>query len=266
MTRITVLSMAIILASSGLLAQRGERGPRGPRGDRDRSESQQQTLKEAIGLSDEQLSKINDLRQANRDGIREIFQATRENGTKLREEMQKDSPDAATVGQLMIDSQSAPKRAAAKHRELSATLRGVLSDEQLSKLAELGNDPASRMAQMQARRLGLTEGPERDGGHGFGRRGPESFGGFRGRGNFGFRGGRGFLGGRGFGGHSRDRGFQGPRSFRGRENDREYNRDRGRGGSEGRSRRGRSERSRGFDGPRDYERGSDGPPWMRNRR
>jgi Spy/CpxP family protein refolding chaperone len=266
MTRITVLSMAIILASSGLLAQRGERGPRGPRGDRDRSESQQQTLKEAIDLSDEQLSNINDLRRANRNEIREIFQSTRENGMQLREEMQKESPDAAAVGQLMIDAQSAPKRAAAKHRELSAALGGVLTDEQSSKLAELGNDPASRMAQMQARRLGLTERPERDGGRGFGRRGPESFGSFRGRGNFGFRGGPGFRGGRGFGGPARGRGFQRPRSPRGRENDREYNRDRGRGGSEGSRRRGRSERSRGFDGPRDYERGSDGPPWMRYRR
>lgn len=254
MTRITVLSMAIILASSGLLAQRGERGPRG---DRDRSESQQQTLKEAIGLSDEQLSKINDVRQANRDEIREIFQATRENGMQLREEMQKDSPDAATVGQLMIDSRSGPKRAAAKHRELSATLRGVLTEEQSSKLAELGNDPASRMAQMQARWLGLTERPERESGRGFGPRGPESFGGFRGRGNFGFHGGPGFRGGRGFGGPARGRGFQRPRSPRGRENDREYNRDR---------RRGRSGGSRGFDGPRGYERGSDGPPWMRYRR
>lgn len=242
MTRITVLSMAIILASITLLAQRGERGQRGPRGDRDRSESQQQTLKAAIGLSDEQLSKINDLRRANRNEIREIFQATRENGMQLREEMQKDSPDAATVGQLMIDAQSAPKRAAEKHRELSATLGGVLTDEQSSKLAELGNDPASRRAQMQARWLGLTGGPESERGRGFGRGGRKNFGDFRGRGNFGFRGGRG---------------FQGPRGFRGRENDGEYNRDR---------RRGRSERSRRYDGPRDYERGSDGPPWMRNRR
>ncbi len=257
MTKFTIDSMSMILAAGTCLAQRGERGPRGPQSDRDRRPSQQQTLKDAIGLSDEQLSKINELRQANRNEIREIFQATRESGTRLREEMQKDSPDAATVGQLMIDSRSAPKRAASKHGELSEKVRGVLTSEQVSKLAELGNDPASRMAQMQARGLGLIEGSDRSGGRGFGRPGPGSFGGFRGRGNFGFRGGPGFQGGRGFGGPGRGRGFQAPGNFRGRGDDRGFQRDR---------RRGRQQGSRGPTSSRGSERRPDGPPWMRNRR
>ncbi len=217
-----------ILASSTLLAQRGPRDDRrrGERGER------QQTLQEAIGLSEEQRSAIDDIRRAARDEAREIFQAAGENRNKLREEMRKESPDSAVVGRLMVEMQSAGKRAQAKRDEAQEKAQGVLTDEQSSKLAEMEGDPASARALQQARALGLAAQPDRGGRRGpprgfdrrgSGGRGSGGFDRFRGRRGFGrarqgFRGGRGFAA-RNFGRQGNPRWFQrgrgGPRAFRG---------------------------------------------------
>ncbi len=227
-----VLTMTVILASGTLLAQRG------PLDNHRRERDEQQTLKKMLGLSDEQLSAIDDLRRANRDEIREIFQAARENGGKLREEMRKETPDSAVVGSLMIETQAAGKKAEVKRDELHEKVRAVLTDEQSAKLADMEGDPASRRALAQARSIGLLEQPDhgRRGGRprGFGRRGPAGPGG---RGPSGFdrsRGRRGFSAQRNFRRQGNPQRFQhgpgrsgqmgsawfrgsqrGPRSFRG---------------------------------------------------
>lgn len=190
-----VLTAAVVLASSTLAAQRG------PRNDRRRGGGEQQTLKEALDLSDEQVSRIGGLQRANRDALREIFEEARENGGKLRSEMRKENPDPAAVGKLMVATQAAGKKAAAKRDELRGQAREVLTEEQASKLADMENDPRSRRAVGQARAMGLLEQPDRDGGRWFGGRGPGGFDRFPGAGRFGFRG-------RGFRGRGNQPGFQ----------------------------------------------------------
>ncbi len=250
-----VFTVAGILASGTLLAQRG------PRDDRRRGQrgQQQQTLQEAVGLSEEQRSEIDDIRRAARDEVREIFQAARENRDKLREEMRKESPDSAVVGRLMVEMQSTGKNAEAKRDEMEDKARAVLTDEQSAKLAEMEGDPASARALMQARSLGLIARPDRGGRRGpqrgFGRRGPggpggRGPGGFdRGRGRRGFGRGQSSRGGRGFA-PQRNSGRQGSR--------RQFQRGPGRGGAQ---------RFRGAQGggPRGF-RGPAGPPRSRGRR
>ena len=152
-----VLTVAVVLASGTLLAQRGQRD------DRRRGEREQQTLSEAIDLSAEQRSEIDDIRRANRDEVREIFQTARENGEKLREEMRKENPDSAVVGRLMVATQAAGKEARAKQDELREKARAVLSEEQTAKLEDMEGDRASRRALEQARELGLIARPDRGG-------------------------------------------------------------------------------------------------------
>ena len=148
-----VLTVAVVLASGTLLAQRGQRD------DRRRGEREQQTLTEAIDLSAEQRSEIDDIRRANRDEVREIFQTAREDGEKLREEMRKENPDSAVVGRLMVATQAAGKEARAKQGELREKARAVLSAEQTAKLEDMEGDRASRRALEQARELGLIARP-----------------------------------------------------------------------------------------------------------
>ena len=226
-----VLTVAVVLASGTLLAQRGQRD------DRRRGEREQQTLREAIDLSAEQRSEIDDIRRANRNEVREIFQTARENGEKLREEMRKENPDSAVVGRLMVATQAAGKEARAKQDELREKARAVLSAEQTAKLEDMEGDRASRRALEQARELGLIARPDRGG-----RSAADGRGDFRGPGGFGFRG-QAFRGGRG---------FAGPPNFRRQGNRRQFQRGAGRGGPQGfrGGRQGGPRGSRGPAGPR----------------
>lgn len=207
-----VLTAVVVFTSGALEAQRGPRNDR----DRGRRGGEQQTLKQALDLSDEQVSRINELRRANSGAVREIFETARENGGKLREEMRKENPDAAVVGRLMVETQSAGKNARAKRDELREQAREVLTEEQASKLDAMEDDPASRRAVWQARAMGLLAAPGQGGRRGFGW---NSFGRSPGAGRFGFRG-RGFAG-RGFQGRGNAPGFQrdGKRPSRGGRRD-----------------------------------------------
>ena len=66
--------------------------------------------KEALGLRDEQVTQLLELRKQQREALAPIFQQMREKRTALREAIQAGSPDATAIGNLVVGTQSLRKK------------------------------------------------------------------------------------------------------------------------------------------------------------
>jgi Spy/CpxP family protein refolding chaperone len=173
--------VAAVLSAGTLLAQTGpiKRGPRG--------EANLDALKQFLELSDQQ---VEELKAARKDffanEVRPTMEQIREKRLALREEMQRESPNAAIVGQLQVEIAELGNQIKEKQAGQAEQLRGMLTDTQRTKLAELEQAASLLPAMHQARALSLLEAPEGGPGAGMG----PGMGPFGGRGGFG-RGPRG---------------------------------------------------------------------------
>lgn len=158
--------LAALLSTPALLAQPGP-GPHGPRG-----MANLDALKQVLGLTDQQVTDLKTARESFfTNELRPILEQVREKRQALREEMQRESPSASIVGQLQVEIAELGKQVKAKHAAQVEQLKGMLTDPQKAKLAELQQAAALLPAIHQARALSLLDAPEGEfgGGPGFGR-------------------------------------------------------------------------------------------------
>lgn len=149
--RLTTLLMTGALAVSTLAAQPG------PRGERQRGPQVDQ-IKSYLGLSEEQIQQFQTLRQSFRESVRTIMEDTRAKRQQLREEMARESPSPAIVGDLTVQLRQAHKQVGEKHKEFGEQARNLLTGEQKTKLAALEEAAALVPAIRQAQGLQLLEG------------------------------------------------------------------------------------------------------------
>ena len=169
----TILPIALVaLVGSTILVAQDEdpRQRRGPRFD---------AIQEALDLTDEQVTALQENGKALRESMRAVMEGTKETREALRTEMQLESPNPAIVGQYMIDLKNVRDEVKALRDASRESALTVLTDEQKATLAELEAAAERAPVAMQARGLNLLEGQER----GEGRRGPR---GRRGPGGPGF--------------------------------------------------------------------------------
>ena len=115
--------------------------------------------KEALGLRDEQVTQLLELRKQQREALAPIFQQMREKRTALREALQAGSPDATAIGNLVVGTQSLRKKVQESNDNFRAQAVAVLDDQQKAKLAKLKEALAALRAIRQAAGLNLLEGP-----------------------------------------------------------------------------------------------------------
>jgi Spy/CpxP family protein refolding chaperone len=180
--KLKAIFVVAALAAPALLAQPGP-GARGMRGPVNLDAVQQ-----VLELTDQQVA---DLKTARQDffttELRPILEQIREKRQTLRDEMQRESPNASIVGQLQVEIAQLGNQIKAKHAAQAEQLKSMLTDAQKVKLGELQKAAELLPAIQQARGLSLLDAPEG-----------------------GFGAGRGFGGGMGFGPMRARRGMHAP--------------------------------------------------------
>lgn len=154
--RLTTLLVTGALAVSTLAAQPG------PRGERQRGPQFDQ-IKSYLGLSEEQIQQFQTLRQSFRESVRTMMEDTRAKRQQLRDEMARESPSPAIVGDLTVQLQQVRKQVREKHKEFGEQARNLLTEEQKAKLVALDEAKALLPAIRQAQGLQLLEGNDPDG-------------------------------------------------------------------------------------------------------
>ena len=118
--------------------------------------------KEALGLRDEQVTQLLELRKQQREALAPVFQQMREKQTALREALQSGSTDATAVGNLVLGTQALRKKVQESNENFRAQAVAVLDDQQKAKLAKLEEALKALPAIRQAAGLNLLDGPGAD--------------------------------------------------------------------------------------------------------
>ena len=181
MKRTLTLAAIVLTASAMVVAQDDSQRRRGPSFG---------AVKDALQLTDEQVTALQENNAAVRETAREVMSETREAREALRAELELDNPNPSIVGQHMVAIQQAGKALKAQREQARESALAILNDEQKAKLAEIEAALALVPVAGQARALNLLAGGERGDGPGFKSRG------FGGPGHPGF-GGPGLRGPRG---------------------------------------------------------------------
>jgi Spy/CpxP family protein refolding chaperone len=145
------LTIVGLVGAGLLLAQpggRGQRGPWGPRPD---------ALKELLSLSDAQLQQIREITKKQMEDLKPIGEQMREKGQALRDEMKKETPDQARVGQLTVDLKGLREQLKSKRAARGDSISAVLTPEQREKLNKLKEAAKLGPAVRQAAALGLID-------------------------------------------------------------------------------------------------------------
>lgn len=153
-----ISSVMLMFATSVLLAQGPPPdGPMGP--GRGRGPMATDEVKAYLGLDQTQVDQLVQLRKDEREEGRVIFERIAANRKSLADALKATSPDAATVGNLMLETQKLRKQL----RELNETYHSkavaLLKDAQKTKLAELEAAAKLRPVIGQAQRLNLLLPP-----------------------------------------------------------------------------------------------------------
>lgn len=166
MKRIAVGLVALTLAAGSLLAQ--DPTPRQPR--------VPEALVAYLQLTEAQLQSLAESRTALHENIRTIHEQIRQKQTLIREEMQKENPNAGLVGQYMVESKQLQEQVKTKREEATNAWKAGLNDGQRAALANLTEVAKLQPVIRQAAALNLIDLPE-----GEGRPGKHGKSGMRGR-------------------------------------------------------------------------------------
>ena len=193
MKRLTLtLTLSVAMAAGITLAQDD------PMGHRERRNRTPDAVINALNLTPEQVSALQENRRAKREAIRPVHEAIGELGKQLRTEMSQDNPNPSVAGQFLVDMKSKRDEIKTATEQFQAQAVEILDDNQKAALAALEQIRGTLPALHQAGSLGLTNS-----GHGnrsVGERGPHGMFGRAAMGGSPGGGRRGFF-----------RGHRGPR-------------------------------------------------------
>jgi hypothetical protein len=116
-------------------------------------------LEAALGLEASQIASIRDARENRNFAIELIKPSLVANRTALREELAKDSPDPAVVGDLFLKIRADEKRIGEVKAEYTRAARSFLNQDQLKKLRRLRSALKVQAAAKQAVSWGLIKAP-----------------------------------------------------------------------------------------------------------
>jgi Spy/CpxP family protein refolding chaperone len=116
-------------------------------------------VKEALGLTDAQITQLKELRKAQATAARKAHLQLMEKQEALREALEVENPDALKVGTLMVESKKMRQANANAPKELHTKALAVLSAEQNTKLATLVKAEGTTPALREACALGLADRP-----------------------------------------------------------------------------------------------------------
>ncbi|MCS7043664.1 MAG: Spy/CpxP family protein refolding chaperone [Bryobacteraceae bacterium] len=161
-----VAVVAAVLLAQPVLAQGWGLGP-GPRGAWGGDPTAAQTqppapaaLKEALGLTDQQMQQILDLRKQAAEANRSVVEQIRAKRQELANLMKAANPDAVKAGQLLVDIRKLEDQRRARLEEFRAKAVALLTADQKQKLADLEKALALGPAARQAVGLGLIVPPQ----------------------------------------------------------------------------------------------------------
>ncbi len=122
-------------------------------------------LQAAIGLSDQQVQQLVQLRKEERQALQPVRQQVRDKREALRTARQAANPDPTTVGQLVLDVQKLTEQIQSANQGYHNRALGVLDATQQSKLQDLQKSvqagTGDRRVLMAARALNLLSPPQR---------------------------------------------------------------------------------------------------------
>jgi Spy/CpxP family protein refolding chaperone len=119
-------------------------------------------VKAYLNLEQAQVDQLVQLRKDERDELKAVFGKITENRKALREALQSTSPDASTLGNLLIDMQKLRKQIRETNEDYHTKALAVLKEEQKSKLAELEAAAKLRPVIGQAHGLNLLLPPAQE--------------------------------------------------------------------------------------------------------
>lgn len=117
-------------------------------------------VKAALGLSDETVSQLQQLRRDQREALRSTFQQIRDNERKLHETLEAGRADATALGNMLLTIQNLRKQVRDSAETYRTQALALLSDEQKAKLQSLEEAAKMRAAIQQAASLNLLKAPE----------------------------------------------------------------------------------------------------------
>ncbi len=150
-----LLPLTLLLAGS-LMAQQ----PPGPGPMRHQGTPQVAALKDALGLSDVQVTQLTQIMKDRNAAVQPMFSQIRDKRTSLREKLNAGSSSASDVGQLEIDIAALQKQIPEVQKQYIDKARSVLNADQLNKLKTIEDAAKLMPAVREATVLSLIEGPE----------------------------------------------------------------------------------------------------------
>ena len=93
-------------------------------------------LRNRIGLSEEQLAHVNQLREDFKAIVEPLFEEGHAIRESLRTELESEAPFAETVGNLVIAGRDVRKQIRANHQNLRESFESILTPEQAEKMDE----------------------------------------------------------------------------------------------------------------------------------
>ena len=142
-------TLSLLLSGTLLLAQ-GQPQPRQP------SASE---VKAALGLDDNTVSQLQQLRRDQREALRSTFQQIRDDERKLRVTLQAGGADPTALGNLLLSIQDLRKQVRDSGEAYRTQALALLNDEQKAKLKGLEEAAKLRAAIGQAAGLNLLKAP-----------------------------------------------------------------------------------------------------------
>lgn len=149
-------TMTAAVLGIGLLAGLGYAQPRGA-GRGPGRQGEMGALKEYLGLTDAQVQQIRDVTRQQMESVKPLADQMREKSSALREEMKKETPDQAKVGQLSVDLKNLREQMKSKRTARGDSVSGLLTPEQRTKLKTLEEAAKLGPAVRQAGALGLID-------------------------------------------------------------------------------------------------------------